>query len=150
SEDGDRNLHREGVCPKKIHRVGNVMIDSLLEVLPLARLCKATGLPSRYALVTLHRPANVDNSDTLRRLLDCMTGMSSDLGVVFPVHPRTRQRIREFGIATRNLHLLEPVPYVEFLALQTRASVVITDSGGIQEETTFLGIPCLTLRPNTE
>jgi UDP-N-acetylglucosamine 2-epimerase (non-hydrolysing) len=150
SEDGDRNLHREGVCPKKIHRVGNVMIDSLLEVLPLARMCKASGLPSRYALVTLHRPANVDNSNTLRRILDCMTGMSSDLGVVFPVHPRTRQRIREFGIATRNLHLLEPVPYVEFLALQTRASVVITDSGGIQEETTFLGIPCLTLRPNTE
>jgi UDP-N-acetylglucosamine 2-epimerase (non-hydrolysing) len=73
------------------------MIDSLLEVLPSARMCKASGLPSRYALVTPHRPANVDNSDTLRRILDCMTGMSSDLGVVFPVHPRTRQRIREFG-----------------------------------------------------
>jgi UDP-N-acetylglucosamine 2-epimerase (non-hydrolysing) len=150
SEDGDRNLCREGVSPEKIHRVGNVMIDCLVQLLPMAMKFKASGLPHRYALVTLHRPSNVDDGQVLKRILDCMVSVSTDLGVVFPVHPRTRQRIREFGIETPNLRLLEPVPYVEFLALQARAAVVITDSGGIQEETTYLGVPCLTLRSNTE
>ncbi len=106
--------------------------------------------PTRYALVTLHRPSNVDDSKVLRRILECMVSVSSDLGVVFPVHPRTRQRIHEFGLETAKLHLLEPLPYLEFLALQSRATVVLTDSGGIQEETTYLGVPCLTLRHNTE
>jgi UDP-N-acetylglucosamine 2-epimerase (non-hydrolysing) len=150
SEDGDRNLLHEGIAPEKIFRVGNVMIDSLVRLLPLAKTCKPNGVPDRYALVTLHRPSNVDDSKILRRILECIVSVSSELGVVFPVHPRTRQRIREFGLETEKLHLLEPLPYVEFLALQSRATVVLTDSGGIQEETTYLGVPCLTLRNNTE
>ena len=150
SEDGDRNLCREGISPDKIHRVGNVMIDSLVRLLPMAMKCKENGFPDRYALVTLHRPSNVDDCQVLRRIVECMVGVSAELGVVFPVHPRTRQRIREFGTDTTNLRLLEPMPYVDFLALQARAAVVITDSGGIQEETTYLGVPCLTVRNNTE
>ena len=150
SEDGDSNLCREGICPDKVYRVGNVMIDSLVRLLPIAMKYKAKGLPPRYVLVTLHRPSNVDDPQVLRRILECLDGVSAELGVVFPVHPRTRQRIREFGIEMTNLQLVEPMPYLEFLALQARATVVITDSGGIQEETTYLGVPCLTLRHNTE
>jgi UDP-N-acetylglucosamine 2-epimerase (non-hydrolysing) len=149
SEDGDRNLCREGVHPAK-NRVGNVMIDSLVRLLPMAMKCETTAFPPCYALVTLHRPSNVDDGQVLRRILDCLISVSDELGVVFPVHPRTRERIREFEIKTQNLHLLEPMPYIDFLALQARAAVVITDSGGIQEETTYLGVPCLTLRHNTE
>jgi UDP-N-acetylglucosamine 2-epimerase (non-hydrolysing) len=149
SEDGDDNLCREGISPDKIYRVGNVMIDTLVRLLPLAMKCETKG-PPRYALVTLHRPSNVDDSQVLRRILECLVGVSAELGVVFPVHPRTRQRISEFGIGTTNLHLREPLPYIEFLALQARATAVITDSGGIQEETTYLGVPCVTLRHNTE
>jgi UDP-N-acetylglucosamine 2-epimerase (non-hydrolysing) len=150
SEDGDINLRREGVSPEKIHRVGNVMIDSLLRLLPAAMQCSRNGLPERYALVTLHRPANVDDGRVLKRILESLLAINKDLDVVFPVHPRTRQRIAEFGIDVCHLHLLEPVPYIEFLALQSRATVVITDSGGIQEETTYLKIPCITMRDNTE
>ncbi len=150
SEDGDANLKQEGVAPEKIHRVGNVMIDSLVQFLPAAAACSRNGYPERYALVTLHRPANVDDPKNLERVLSALIEASEGLDIIFPVHPRTRQRISEFGISTQKLHLLEPVPYLEFLALQSRASVVITDSGGIQEETTYLGVPCLTLRPNTE
>lgn len=150
SEDGDRNLCREGICPDKICRVGNVMIDSLVRLLPTAMKCNANGFPPRYALVTLHRPSNVDDPKALRRILGCLVDMSAELGIVFPVHPRTRHRIREFDIDTTNLQLLEPMSYVEFLALQARAAAVITDSGGIQEETTYLGVPCLTLRHSTE
>jgi UDP-N-acetylglucosamine 2-epimerase (non-hydrolysing) len=150
SADGDRNLLREGISPDKIHRVGNVMIDSLVRFLPAAMRCERDGLPSRYALVTLHRPSNVDDGADLKRILECLLQVNEELKVVFPVHPRTRQKIVEFGIDTTNLHLLEPVPYIEFLALQARAAVVITDSGGIQEETTYLKVPCLTLRNNTE
>jgi UDP-N-acetylglucosamine 2-epimerase (non-hydrolysing) len=126
------------------------MIDSLVRMLPMAMKNEPNGLPPRYAVVTLHRPSNVDNSQDLRRVLECLVSASEDLAVVFPVHPRTRQRIRDFGIETKNLLLVEPMPYLEFLALQARATVVITDSGGIQEETTYLGVPCLTLRRNTE
>ena len=150
SEDGDANLLREGVSPEKIHRVGNVMIDSLVRLLPVAEEQEANGLPLRYALVTLHRPSNVDNAGTLKNLLESLLEISQDLDIVFPVHPRTRQRIHEFGINVTRLHLLEPLPYIEFLALQRRAMVVITDSGGIQEETTYLHVPCITLRGNTE
>jgi UDP-N-acetylglucosamine 2-epimerase (non-hydrolysing) len=150
SQDGDENLLREGVSPKKIHRVGNVMIDSLVRLLPAAERCPTNGLPDRFALVTLHRPSNVDDSETLKRILDSLLGVSQQLEVVFPVHPRTRARITEFGIHIGRLHLLDPLPYIEFLALQKRASAVITDSGGIQEETTYLQLPCLTLRSNTE
>jgi UDP-N-acetylglucosamine 2-epimerase (non-hydrolysing) len=150
SEDGDENLLREGVSPEKIHRVGNVMIDSLVRLLPAAARCPANGLPDRFALVTLHRPSNVDDGEALRSIFESLLTVSKQLDVVFPVHPRTRARIAQFGITTDNLHLLEPVPYIEFLALQKRATAVITDSGGIQEETTYLQVPCLTLRGNTE
>ena len=150
SEDGDRNLLREGISPDKIFRVGNVMIDSLVRLLPVAERCNRNGLPERYALVTLHRPSNVDNNDALKNILESLLDINAQLEVVFPVHPRTRQRIAEFGLDATKLHLLEPMPYIEFLALQQRATVVITDSGGIQEETTYLKVPCLTLRKNTE
>jgi len=150
SEDGDLNLQREGIPAHKIHRVGNVMIDSLVRLLPAAERCNGSGVPARFALVTLHRPANVDNGGVLRSILKSLLEINQDLHVVFPVHPRTRQRIADFGIDVTKLHLRDPMPYIEFLALQRRAAVVITDSGGIQEETTYLGVPCLTLRNNTE
>jgi UDP-N-acetylglucosamine 2-epimerase (non-hydrolysing) len=150
SADGDENLLREGVSPKKIHRVGNVMIDSLVRLLPAAIRCPANGLPERFALVTLHRPSNVDDAETLKSILESLLSVNEQLDIVFPVHPRTRARIAQFGINIHKLHLLEPAPYIEFLALQRRAKVVITDSGGIQEETTYLQVPCLTVRSNTE
>lgn len=150
SEDGDANLAREGVPQEKIYRVGNVMIDSLIQLLPAARKCPANGLPERLALVTLHRPSNVDDGQNLKKILDSLSQVSEHLDIVFPVHPRTRRRISEFGIRVPKLHLLDPMPYIEFLAVQARAAVVITDSGGIQEETTYLGVPCLTMRENTE
>jgi UDP-N-acetylglucosamine 2-epimerase (non-hydrolysing) len=150
SVDGDENLLREGVEAGKIHRVGNVMIDSLIRLLPSAMQCPQNGLPERYALVTLHRPSNVDDPATLKNILASLLKVSEQLEVVFPVHPRTRQRIGELGSNAKGLHLLDPLPYIEFLALQRRAKVVVTDSGGIQEETTYLGVPCLTLRSNTE
>jgi UDP-N-acetylglucosamine 2-epimerase (non-hydrolysing) len=150
SEDGDINLQREGIPVENIHRVGNVMIDSLVQLLPAAIACPTNGLPERYALVTLHRPSNVDNSLALESILRSLLEVNQQLEVVFPVHPRTRQRIEQLGLNIEKLHLLEPLPYIEFLSLQRRAAVVITDSGGIQEETTYLGVPCLTLRSNTE
>ena len=150
SEDGDRNLQLEGVEAGKVHRVGNVMIDSLIRLLPAAIASPRNGLPDEYALVTLHRPANVDDSEILKGILSSLLEVSTRLNVVFPVHPRTRQRMAKLGLPAAKLHLLEPLPYIEFLALQQRARVVITDSGGIQEETTYLGVPCLTLRNNTE
>lgn len=150
SEDADANLRQEGIAAGKIYRVGNVMIDSLIRLLPAARSCPRNGFPERMALVTLHRPANVDDDVNLRQILDALSGVSERIDIVFPVHPRTRQRIAEFGIAAPTLHLVDPLPYIDFLSLQARAAVVITDSGGIQEETTYLGIPCITLRKNTE
>jgi UDP-N-acetylglucosamine 2-epimerase (non-hydrolysing) len=150
SEDADINLRREGILPEKIFRVGNVMIDSLVKLLPVARQQRQNGLPDSYALVTLHRPANVDDSEALKSILSSLLEVNQDLAVIFPAHPRTRARISTFGLNTGQLRILDPQPYVDFLALQCKAKVVITDSGGIQEETTFLGIPCLTLRENTE
>ena len=150
SEDADVNLQREGVSCEKVHRVGNVMIDSLIHLLPAARRCTNNGFPDRLALITLHRPSNVDDCENLRRVLDSLREISERIEVVFPVHPRTRERIREFGLRVPKIHLVDPMPYVEFLALQARAAVVVTDSGGIQEETTYLGVPCLTMRENTE
>jgi UDP-N-acetylglucosamine 2-epimerase (non-hydrolysing) len=151
SQDGDVNLSREGISPQKVHLVGNVMIDSLIHLLPAAEQCSVNGFASeKYALVTLHRPANVDDNAALSNLLGALIEVNQQLKIVFPVHPRTRQRIQDFGFDASRLHLLEPQPYIEFLSLQRRAAVVITDSGGIQEETTYLGVPCLTLRENTE
>jgi len=126
------------------------MIDSLVRLLPAAERYPRNGYPERYALVTLHRPSNVDDTRTLNEILESILDVSCGMGVIFPVHPRTRQRLAGSKLDLSSLHLLEPLPYLEFLALQRHATVVITDSGGIQEETTYLGVPCLTLRENTE
>ena len=150
SEDGDQNLEREGIPASKVYRVGNVMIDSLVRLLPVAMEKKLNGLPDRYVLVTLHRPGNVDDDGILKIILGYLLELNSQVKVVFPVHPRTRKRIADFGIDVSKLDLLEPLPYIEFLSLQRRAMAVVTDSGGIQEETTYLNVPCLTLRSNTE
>ncbi len=158
SQDGNENLAREGVDPEKVHMVGNVMIDTLVRLLPqaearLSQLQAALGIgKQRYALVTLHRPSNVDEPVGLQRIMQALCEIAKDTQVIFPVHPRTRQRFQKVGIGTQEsgIHLIEPVGYVDFLALQKGATLVITDSGGIQEETTFLGVPCLTLRENTE
>src|SRR6202453_3498028 len=150
SEDADENLRREGISGARIFRAGNVMIDSLVRLLPLARKGNHDSLPRRYALVTLHRPANVDDGASLKGILESLLEVNKDLAVVFPAHPRTRQRIADFGLNAGQLRVLDPLPYVDFLGLQARATVVITDSVGIQEETTYLGVPCLTMRENTE
>jgi UDP-N-acetylglucosamine 2-epimerase (non-hydrolysing) len=153
SADANENLRREGVDPEKIHLVGNVMIDTLVRLLPRAEEQFSSAAPKPYVLVTLHRPSNVDDLSWLHELLAALAELSSQLNVIFPVHPRTRQRLNGLGSlpgASERLRLLEPLPYLEFLALQRHAAMVITDSGGIQEETTFLGVPCLTVRENTE
>jgi UDP-N-acetylglucosamine 2-epimerase (non-hydrolysing) len=171
SPDGDANLKREGVAEEKIFRVGNVMIDTLVRCMPLA---DATGMLGRlkiapgdpFVLVTLHRPANVDTPALLDETMSVLAELSATIPVVFPMHPRTRARV---GDRTRpfdsiqsagglnlaqggppTLHLIDPVGYLEFLGLQKHARLVITDSGGVQEETTYLGVPCLTVRQNTE
>jgi UDP-N-acetylglucosamine 2-epimerase (non-hydrolysing) len=152
SADANENLLREGIDPSKIHLVGNVMIDTLVRLLPRADGHLRDGVSKPYALVTLHRPSNVDDLPWLRDLMSTLSNLSHLLSIVFPVHPRTRQRLKELGFTSANsrLQLLEPLPYLQFLALQRGAAFVITDSGGIQEETTFLGVPCLTVRENTE
>jgi len=158
SRDGDDNLLREGADPASIRMVGNVMIDTLVRLLPIAdgerelavfALNNGTG-PRPFALVTLHRPSNVDDPQMLARLFAALDDIAGHVPVVFPVHPRTRERMRRFGIDGGHVSLSEPLTYLQFLGLQRHAAVVITDSGGIQEETTFLGVPCLTMRENTE
>jgi UDP-N-acetylglucosamine 2-epimerase (non-hydrolysing) len=153
--DADDNLRREGIPDARIARIGNVMIDTLLLHLPRAR---ALGVPERmglvpggYAVATLHRPSNVDDPEALTALLGALAGVASRIPVVFPVHPRTRARLS--GEAARHaeaLRLLEPLGYLEFLSLTSAARLVLTDSGGLQEEATVLGVPCLTLRDRTE
>ena len=156
SEDADENLRAEGMAADRVVRVGNVMIDTLVRLLPAARVQWEqhwhSRVPQRFALVTLHRPSNVDDSHVLARLLDALIEISGDLPVVFPVHPRTLARSDSFDLGARldRVQLMPPIGYIEFLALQQHASVVITDSGGVQEETTYLGVPCLTVRENTE
>jgi UDP-N-acetylglucosamine 2-epimerase (non-hydrolysing) len=153
SSDADENLRREGITSSKIRLVGNVMIDTLSRLLPESAKHMPTGVAGQYALVTLHRPTNVDEPAFLRQLLRTLAEMSYRISVLFPVHPRTRQRITDLGsdiVPNGRLRLLDPMPYLSFLALQQRAAMVITDSGGIQEETTFLKVPCLTVRENTE
>jgi UDP-N-acetylglucosamine 2-epimerase (non-hydrolysing) len=149
SEDADQNLVNEGIPAEKIHRVGNVMIDSLVRLLPVTDRVPMNGFSERYALVTLHRPSNVDDAENLKRILQALLELTDFLEIVFPVHPRTRARLSGLGDLSR-LHITEPLPYIEFLALQRRACMVITDSGGVQEETTFLQVPCITIRANTE
>ncbi len=158
---GARNLRREGVPDDKVHFVGNVMIDALLGNLEKARGCgvlQRLGLEPRcYVPLTLHRPGNVDDAETLTRLIGVIRQIADDLPVVFPVHPRTRKTLRRFGLlgdenADRlgGIRLLEPLGYLEFLALMAEARLILTDSGGIQEEATILKVPCLTLRAGTE
>jgi UDP-N-acetylglucosamine 2-epimerase (non-hydrolysing) len=169
---GNQNLIHEGIAPEKIRLVGNTMIDSLASILPRtedALILKQLGLEGSengkptastdarkpwqpYILVTLHRPANVDDPAALGEVLSALDEVARDLAVIFPVHPRTRRRIEENHLpaSSQRLRLTEPLGYVDFLALQRHAALVITDSGGIQEETTYLGVPCVTVRPNTE
>jgi UDP-N-acetylglucosamine 2-epimerase (non-hydrolysing) len=158
-ESGVVNLRREGIAPERIHLVGNVMIDTLLRHRAKAEqsgvLAELGLAPRTYAVVTLHRPANVDDAAVLERLVDALEAIHRDLAIAFPVHPRTRQKLAASGLAARlaaldGLRLVEPLGYLDFLKLMAEARLVLTDSGGIQEETTILGVPCLTLRENTE
>jgi UDP-N-acetylglucosamine 2-epimerase (non-hydrolysing) len=155
SEDGDHNLEREGIPRSRIHLVGNVMIDSLMTLLAASERSRALadlGLEARrFGLVTLHRPSTVDDPAMLASVVAALADISRGLRLVFPVHPRTRQRLDTLGATVgARVTLVDPLSYLDFLALQRQATLVITDSGGIQEETTVLGIPCLTLRDNTE
>lgn len=163
SEDGNVNLQREGVAPEKIHLVGNLMIDTLVRLLPQAEAGwpesrRALPVPEkvwaegRYMLVTLHRPSNVDSPEQLQQLIGTLREFTAELPVIFPVHPRTRQRLQSLGLLEQlsNFYVTDPVGYLDFLALQRYATLVVTDSGGIQEETTYLNVPCLTVRENTE
>lgn len=157
SPDADRNLIAEGVPPGRITRVGNIMLDSFERTRPAiaaAREPERLGLAGRYAVVTLHRPANVDAAGPLRQLADGLRAVQQSLPVVFPVHPRTAARLAEFGLTAdleaSGVRLIAPLPYVRFMSLVADAAAVVTDSGGLQEETTYLGIPCFTLRENTE
>ncbi|HZK76804.1 MAG TPA: UDP-N-acetylglucosamine 2-epimerase (non-hydrolyzing), partial [Candidatus Kapabacteria bacterium] len=159
---GLENLEHEGIANDRIFFVGNTMIDSVQKYLPNARagfpkLAEKYAIESKkYALVTLHRPSNVDDPSSLSRFMELFDGMQAFAPrILFPVHPRTRRRIEEFGLASRissnsRIALIEPIGYLDFLALQDQAALVLTDSGGIQEETTALGVPCITLRENTE
>src|SRR5713101_7795061 len=185
-QSGLQNLQNEGISPDKIHFVGNTMIDSLLtfkEKAETSIILDKLGLRanaanngggmsiSRYALLTLHRPSNVDNRSAFLNILDGLEELAADWPIVFPIHPRTRRRVQEFGLQSklglngaaaakpdpassggglRNIILTEPLGYLDFLCLMKHAALVVTDSGGIQEETTCLGIPCVTVRESTE
>jgi UDP-N-acetylglucosamine 2-epimerase (non-hydrolysing) len=146
-------LRAEGIEEDKVHLVGNVMIDTLVRLLPQAEQEFPAEIARPYALVTLHRPSNVDDLPWLQEMLSTLSQLSEQLNIIFPLHPRTRQRLGALGTliaANGHLQLLDPLPYLSFLALQARAAMVITDSGGIQEETSYLRVPCLTVRENTE
>lgn len=147
--DGERNLLAEGAPPERIAVVGNLMIDSLRANLERARPPGGVAAAGRYGVLTLHRPANVDDPARLGELAGALGEIARAMPLYFPVHPRTRQQLDAAG-RIEGVHYLEPLGYLEFLGLLSRASVVLTDSGGVQEETTALGIPCLTLRDNTE
>ena len=159
SPDADANLRAEGIPPERIRFVGNVMIDSLyaqLERASRSRVRESLGVAGKdYAVLTLHRPSNVDDRATLARILAALERIGERLPIIFPAHPRTLNRLEEFGFTERltgsaALRLIEPLGYLDFLRLMSGARLVLTDSGGLQEETTALGIPCLTLRENTE
>ncbi len=159
SADADENLRAEGIPQERIRLVGNIMIDSLHKHLERSRqspIKTQLGLTDEnYAMLTLHRPANVDELAVFGRILDALEKISEQLPVVFPIHPRTRKTIIELGLrervaAMKGLRLIDPLSYLDFLSLYSGARLVLTDSGGIQEETSVLGIPCLTLRENTE
>jgi UDP-N-acetylglucosamine 2-epimerase (non-hydrolysing) len=154
--DADAQLQREGIPAGKIRFVGNVMIDSLVMMLPRAEASRTPGKLGvdghPFVLVTLHRPSNVDEPARLKLLMENLAKLGRQVQVVFPMHPRTRKMLEQSGItaAAPGLLLTEPLSYLDFMALEAKAVLVITDSGGVQEETSYLGIPCLTVRPNTE
>jgi UDP-N-acetylglucosamine 2-epimerase (non-hydrolysing) len=159
SPDGDENLRAEGVPAERIERVGNIMIDSyelLRQRIEAQSAREKFGLePQGYAVVTLHRPSNVDSRETLESLVGEISKVAAKLPVVFPIHPRTRKNLETFGLMRRlsgqpGIHLTEPMGYIDFMSLVREAKLIATDSGGVQEETTYLGIPCLTLRDTTE
>lgn len=159
SPDGDENLLNEGVDPARIQRVGNIMIDSLVRVwskLEAVDLQSKLQLEpgSSYAVVTTHRPANVDFDAQLTNIVDVLLRISQKIQLIFPIHPRTKNKLIEFGLFDRlersNIQVCDPLGYLDFNALVKNASFLMTDSGGIQEETTYMQVPCLTLRPNTE
>ncbi|HLM59463.1 MAG TPA: UDP-N-acetylglucosamine 2-epimerase (non-hydrolyzing), partial [Pyrinomonadaceae bacterium] len=158
SQDADENLKAEGVSEDKIKFVGNVMIDSLFYSLKLAESSSVREnlnlTEKEYAVLTLHRPSNVDDREIFSGLLDALVSISEKIPIIFPVHPRTCARISEFGftetIFRSQIKLIEPLGYLDFMRLYSGARIVLTDSGGLQEETTALSIPCLTLRENTE
>jgi len=156
---GIANLQREGVAQSKMHLVGNVMVDTLVRELPRAEALKTheklSLIPRRYGLVTLHRPSNVDDPKTLKTLLELLVSFSERIPLVFPMHPRTagaveNNRYQHIIERSKDLHCILPLPYRQNLCLMAQAKLVLTDSGGMQEETTFLRVPCLTLRENTE
>jgi UDP-N-acetylglucosamine 2-epimerase (non-hydrolysing) len=153
SPDGVENLLAEGIDPDRVHLVGNVMVDTLLANLERARrrpILEDLGLVAGgYGLVTLHRPSNVDDRDTFDRLMDAVERIALDLPLVFPAHPRSAASLADRARQER-VSVIEPLSYLDFLALESQARLVLTDSGGVQEETTMLGVPCLTLRENTE
>jgi len=162
-QSGIDNLLAEGVSQDRIHMVGHVMIDTLLKNLERARsstilddLYQSHGIDGdRFAILTMHRPSNADDPVTFSRILDALEVIQKDLPIIFPIHPRTRKNLSSMGLQSRvdglkNLHLLDPIGYLDFLKLTSSAKLVLTDSGGIQEETTILKVPCLTLRENTE
>jgi UDP-N-acetylglucosamine 2-epimerase (non-hydrolysing) len=159
SPDGDENLRREGVPEERIHRVGNIMIDSLVASLERAKgsrvLADLALEPKRFGVLTLHRPSNVDDERTLLGIMEVLHDLALQMPIVFSCHPRTAQRLKALRaydrIANRgDLRILEPLGYLDFLHLYSQSRIVLTDSGGLQEETTFLGIPCVTIRENTE
>jgi UDP-N-acetylglucosamine 2-epimerase (non-hydrolysing) len=159
SRDADRNLEREGIQRERIHRVGNIMIDSLEMLRPRIEKIdiwqKFNLNRGAYGLVTLHRPSNVDNHGTLETICRILMRIAGRIPLLFPVHPRTRKNLESNGVlgemrGAKNLFLSEPLSYISFMNLVFNCRFAITDSGGIQEETTYLGIPCLTMRPNTE
>jgi UDP-N-acetylglucosamine 2-epimerase (non-hydrolysing) len=159
SIDGNMNLKKEGIADEKIKFVGNIMIDTLFNMRQRSdesTILGDLGIEEKgYSLVTLHRPSNVDQEDTLVNFVEILDKTAEDLPLVWPVHPRSENRAKEFGLWEKlqnieNLHLLEPVGYLDNVCLMNNARLVLTDSGGIQEETTALGVPCLTARPNTE
>ena len=156
SPDADQNLRAEGVPPQRIHLVGNIMIDSLLRHLAAASLDRVRDrigvVEKQYAVLTLHRPSNVDRPEVFAGILTAVATIADRMPVVFPIHPRTRQRVQAFGFEPllERLLVTEPLGYIDFLSLTSHARLILTDSGGLQEESTALGIPCLTLRQNTE
>ena len=154
SADGDENLLKEGIAREKIHLVGNVMIDTLVRLLPQARdaaAALAEQNDGKYILATFHRPSNVDEPAALREIMSAMEQLAESYRIIFPVHPRTRARLDAQDYRPpAGLQMNAPLGYLEFLGLEEKAALVLTDSGGVQEESTWLGVPCVTVRPNTE